>query len=113
MWNPIRHWKLKLSRDWRLVSTLQATYTKNDGTEKVADVFYYLYENGLGKRKCEHDGSRLCAGNSSYTKLKRVSHPYYLQKIKPWLAGAFDPEIPSYKTIKHKEMKDSLAGRKT
>ena len=110
MWNPIKYFRLK--RDWRLVSTLEAYYNYSD-TKQKDEVIYYLYENGLGKRTCDHEGTGLVSGQLRYITKKRETHPYYLKKIRPWLAGRYDPDIPSYETIKTKEFKDKLTGRIT
>lgn len=104
--------KRKLAREWRLVATLSASYTDKKG-EVSCRIFYYLKENGLGERVCEHDAHGAYSGESSFDIDQRVSHPYYLRKIKPWLLGAYDPEIPSFETIKAKEFKDALKGQKS
>jgi len=108
MWNPLK--KRKLSRDWRLVSTLEASFSWQQGnkpTGEETELFYYLYENGLGERKCE-------TAASDYKGAAQVrQHPHYLRKIRPWLAGQADPEIPTYESIKAKEFKDALAGKVT
>ena len=98
-----------------MVSTLKATinWTNTNG-EKIDDdtIFYYLKENGLGERKCAHEGTGNCSGE--YTgKNHRLTHPFYLENIRPWLAGRYEPEIPSYESIKAKEFKDALAGKVT
>lgn len=111
MWNPIKN--LRLKRDWRLVSTLDAEYTWTDRDNQKDKVFYYLKENGLGERKCTHDGTGYTNGNASYVKARRTSHPMYLRVIRPWLEGGFNPEIPSYESIKAKEFKDALTGKVT
>lgn len=110
MMNPIKYFRLRC--DWRLVSTLQGFIKYTDSNRKD-DIFYYLLENGLGARKCKHDGTGIASGRDNYSKNKRTSHPYYLAKIRPWLEGGYDPEIPSYETIKQKEFKDALKGKKT
>ncbi len=114
MWNPLK--KRELRRDWRLVSTLQAhiNWVDDNGNSTGKDeIFYYLFENGLGERKVKHDGAGKLSGDSAYIAQKRTAHPYYLGKIRPWLEGGFDPDIPSYETIKAKEFKDALAGKVT
>jgi len=113
MWKPFE--KRRLSRDWRLVSTLQAHYTWTDRDNAKDTAFYYLKENGLGERKCDHKGTGSLDGDSlvSFAYKKRISHPYYLEKIIPWLEGRYDPDIPSYESIPAKEFKDNLAGKIT
>jgi hypothetical protein len=106
----------RLSRDWRLVSTLQAhvNWVDNDGNSTGKDeIFYYLFENGLGKRKIKHEGAGKLAGEGGYEVRQRVTHPYYLSEIRPWLEGRYDPDIPNYESIKVKEFKDNLAGKIT
>lgn len=113
MWNPIKNYKLR--KDWRLVSTLGAKInwvnTKGESTGKD-DIFYYLFENGLGQRKVKHEGTDKLAGDG-FARTQRKTHPYYLSSIRPWLEGRPDPEIPTYESIKAKEFKDALAGKVT
>lgn len=109
MWNPFE--QRRLSRDWRLVNTLEAQFVWQNPDGKTSgdksELFYYLYENGLGERKCETAASDHKGG------VQVRQHPYYLRKVRPWLAGQFDPEIPNYESIKTKEFKDALAGKVT
>lgn len=109
MWNPIENYRLK--RDWRLVSTLKAYYTYSK-QEKETN-FYYLYENGLGNRKCKHESDGRYSGGLQYCITEREKHPYYLGTIRPWLEGQYNPEIPNYESIKAKEFKDALTGKIT
>jgi len=111
MWNPIENYRLK--RDWRLVSTLDAEYTWTDQNNKKDQIYYYLKENGLGKRKCMHNGTGFASGRGSLAKNQRTSHPMYLKVVRPWLEGQYNPEIPSYESIQAKEFKDALAGKIT
>ena len=108
--NPIKRWKLK--RDWRLVDTLEATYNWTD-TKRTDTVYYYLKENGLGQRRCAFKGTGALADRPGWGRTRMESHPYYLNKIVPWLEGCFDPEIPTYESIKRKEFLDELNGKKT
>ncbi len=109
--NPFKY--IRRMRDWRLVSTLNAYYTwTNYGGEKET-LFYYLYENGLGHRKCKHESAGRVSGDAQWCINERITHPQYLGKIRPWLEGRFDPDIPSYESIKAKEFKDYLAGKVT
>lgn len=109
--NPFKY--IQRMRDWRLVSTLNAYYTWTDRKDQKETIFYYLYENGNGKRKCTHESTDRVSGDAEWCIKERETHPHYLSKIRPWLAGGFDPDIPSYESIKAKEFKDKLAGRKT
>lgn len=115
MWNPFE--KRRLSRDWRLVSTLdhQINWLDASGekTGKNDKIYYYLSENGLGERKCEHNGSGEAEGSSYHARNLRENRDVYVGRIVPWLKGRYDPKIPSYESIKAKEMKDKLAGRIT
>lgn len=115
MWNPIKNYKLK--RDWRLVSTLQFTITwvekDQTPTGRTDEVFYYLKENGLGERTCDHDGTGDIAGNVYGRRRQRETMDLYLQTIRPWLEGRYDPNIPTYESIKAKEFKDALSGKVT
>jgi len=101
----------RLKRDWRLVSTLKATFNwmneEGDIEGNPSELYYYLSENGIGERKCETKAS----DNKGGYRIK--SHPVYLDRIVPWLKGRYDPDIPNYESIKAKEMKDKLAGRIT
>ena len=110
IWNPIKYFRLK--RDWRLVSTLEATYVWRDKDGDKDTVYYYLKENGLGERKCDHVGTGKIS-QGGWGEHKCLTHKFYLKVIRPWLAGRYDPDIPSYETIKTKEFKDKLTGRIT
>lgn len=111
MRNPIEYFQLK--RDWRLVSTLNAYFSYNDSGNNDETIFYYLYENGLGKRKCKHESDGKFSGDAAYCIDARTTHPYYLGRIRPWCEGRFDPDIPTYESIKVKEFKDALSGKVT
>lgn len=114
MWNPIKNRRLR--RDWRLVSTLQAhvNWVNKDGkTTSKDEIFYYLFENGYGKRKIKHEGAGKLGGEGGYAVQQRTTHPYYLGEIRPWLEGGYNPKIPSYESIKAKEFKDNMAGKVT
>jgi len=106
--NPFKRRRLK--KDWRLVKTVEGHFV-NGENEVSGRVYYYLYENGLGERKVDHEGTGYCSG--PYCRETRKQHRLYLGRIRPWLDGAYDPEIPSYDTIKQKEFKDALKGSKT
>lgn len=115
MWNPFE--KRRLKRDWRLVSTLEHVISWVDENGKSTGdedkIYYYLSENGLGERKCEHNGSGKIEGSSYYARNLRENRELYVGRIVPWEKGRYDPKIPSYESIKAKEMKDKLAGRIT
>lgn len=104
MMNPFKRYRLR--KDWRLVIIISAQYTTNG--EVSGKLYYYLYENGLGKRKYESKGNGTASTHQS-----RVTHPVYMEQVYPWIQGAYDPEIPSYESIKAKEFKDALKGKKT
>ena len=106
--------------DWRLVKTINANYNVTDTlTQQVektgCTLTYYLYENQFNKRiidlidseKGDLDVNELQPDNWAFR--NRI----YRETIKPWMDGAFDPRIPSYESIKAKEFKDTLTGRKT
>lgn len=90
-----------------MVSTLDAVYTWTNKPNKKSKVYYYLLENGLGERRCD------CDASDYDSRVQARQHTYYLEYIKPWLKGRYDPGIPSYESIKTKEFKDALAGKVT
>lgn len=100
-----------------MVSTLKFEInwvnTKGEDLGKKDTVYYYLKENGFGKRKCTHEGTGDISGDAYGSRNKRETLPLYLETIRPWLAGRYDPNIPSYESIKAKEFKDQLAGKVT
>ena len=108
-WNPIKRYRLK--NDWRVVATVNAEYTWTDRNNQKDSIIYVLKENGLGQRKCKHSGTGYCHGK--YAEKQRTSHPMYIHKVLPWLEGQYDPEVPTYHTIKQKEFLDNLAGEIT
>lgn len=110
----------RLSGDWRLVATLEASIAWSDkiddqGEHPTDNIFYYLRENGLGKRRCECKGTGELGNphRQEWAKTVMKRHGYYLSKIQPWVYGGYDPDIPSYETIPAKEFKDALKGQKT
>lgn len=107
--NPFKRYRLR--KDWRLVATFEAEYVWTDRNNQKDHIVYMLKENGLGERKCKHSGTGHCHGKYAYD--RRTAHPYYVRVVLPWLEGQYNPDIPSYETIKQKEFLDNLAGEIT
>lgn len=68
--------------------------------------YYHLYETAKGRRWCNtiqttetHD--------KNFTRTTRV----YLTKIKPWLDGCADSDIPTYSEVKANEFTHSLGAK--
>lgn len=114
--------------DWRLVkihecpyhSTLRPSHpsysiTNPDANRTNYEYTYYLYENQNGGRKVDVIDSD--KGDLDIDKESKNSFVFrnsdYRQIIRPWLDGQYNPKIPSYESIKQKEMLDSLAGEIT
>lgn len=110
--------------DWRFVKQLDTTFVSTstelvggrvERNEKKHNINYYLHENQDGERKFDVADSK--RGDCNVKKLEKDDIAFrlrmYRQQVKPWLDGAYDPEIPSYESIKAKEFKDNLAGKVT
>ena len=110
-------WLSKLLRrrqpdDWRMVKDLESTFTNTthqlvsetriEAVKTKHHINYYLFENQYGERK--FDVADSLYGDRDTSKLK---------KVKPWLEGQYNPDIPSYESIKPKEFLDNLAGEIT
>jgi hypothetical protein len=127
------------TQEWRLVQTYENTWvTKNRHTGEVDDrgtVYYHLYENESGRRKVAVNA---CAGSAAMMHSVTAANYHQIlsegdkkdftfrrsagcwaitnedwnKKIYPWLAGRYDPDIPTYESIPRKEFRDNLAGKK-
>ena len=123
-------WLSKLLRrrdpdDWRMVKQLDSIYintetrlvseTRVEPVETKHHINYYLFENQYGGRKFDVACSMM--GDRDVSKLSKDDIAYrlriYRNTIKPWLDGQYNPEIPSYESIKPKEFLDNLAGKIT
>jgi len=111
--------KLFTKKDWRPVKTINHPYRVFNTITKdtVSDghtLTYYLYENQFGDRKIDAVDSQ--HGDLNVNSLDKKEYVFrssdYRETIKPWLDGAYDPEIPNYYSIEHKDMLDTLRGRK-
>ena len=118
----------KAADDWRMVkiwtcpyhSTLRPahpSYSHSDPSANRTDYeySYYLYENQYSGRKLDViDSDR---GDLDMKTERKDSFVFrnedYRNIIRPWLDGQYNPEIPSYESIKAKEFKDNLAGKVT
>ena len=114
--------------DWRMVKLhaceyysqlkpLHPEYNHSDPNANKTDheYTYYLYENQHGNRKIDVIDTQ--RGDLDIKDEAKDSFVFrnadYRTIIRPWLDGSYDPDIPSYESIKAKEFKDNLAGRKT
>jgi len=107
-------------RDRRLVKSVDARYRVTNTVTKEVEktdciLTYYLYEDQFSNRKFDlvdsEDGD-LDVDDMSQTHWA-FRNKIYRDQIKPWIDGRRDPEIPTYESIKAKEMKDILTGRVT
>lgn len=92
-------------------------YNSSDPAANTTDYeySYYLYENQHGDRKFDViDSDRGDLDLDTETKSSFVyRNEDYRNIIRPWLDGQYNPEIPTYESIKAKEFKDNLAGKVT
>lgn len=123
-------WLSKLLRrrdpdDWRMVKDLESTFvntvhklvseTRVEPVETKHYINYYLFENQYGERK--FDVADSLYGDQDVSKLDKNDIVFrlkiYRKTVKPWLDGQYNPDIPSYESIKPKEFLDNLAGEIT
>ena len=111
--------------DWRMVNDLESTYvstehrlvsnTRIEPVESKHNINYYLFEYQYGERKFDVACSK--QGDRNVSKMKKDDIVFrlkiYRKTVKPWLDGQYNPQIPSYESIKSKEFLDNLAGEKT
>lgn len=111
--------RLFTKKDWRLVKKLEAKYAiRNDITLKVTSrghvLTYYLFENQFGDRKFDLVDSE--KGDLRVESLKSDDFAFrsdmYRKQVHSWLKGGYDPEIPNYYSVEHKNLLDTLRGRK-
>ena len=114
--------------DWRLVKIHETDYYSqlkpahpdynfkdSDANRTDHEYTYYLYENQHGGRKIDVIDS-VRGDLEMKTEDKRsfvFRNTDYRNIIRPWTDGQYNPEIPSYASIKAKEFKDNLAGKVT
>lgn len=111
--------------DWRLCSQIDSKYfikytDRTTGIEKEHKrqnncvLTYFLYENQHGKRKFDLVDSE--EGDLEVSTLPGDHWAYrnqnYRNKIRPWLDGRYDPEIPDYETIPKNDFQNRLAKKK-
>ena len=104
--------------DWRFVKQFDSPYhIKNTTPLKKHILTYYLYENQYGDRKFDVIDSDAARGDLKIKDLKKTDWVFrtkqYRETLRAWLDGAYDPQIPSYDSIKAKEFLDNLNGEKT
>ncbi len=111
--------KLFTKRDWRLVKVIEAKYLiRCDITDRVTSdghiLTYYLFENQFGERKFDLVDSR--NGDLTVSRLQDNDFAFrsqtYRETVHGWLQGGYDPEIPNYYSVEHKNFLDTLRGRK-
>jgi len=120
--------KKREPKDWRLVKVNEYEYHSqlkpahpeyrvNDPNNNITYYVYtfYLYENQYQERKVELIDSK--NGDIDLKTERKDSfvfrNDHYRKIIRPWLDGQYNPEIPSYESIKPKEFLDNLAGKIT
>jgi len=111
--------RLLTKKDWRLVKTVTSGYhiTNNLTKAKIkegCELTYYLFENQFGDRKFDVADSE--QGDLKVSTLDDNDYVFrckdYRDTIKPWVAGGYNPEIPNYYSVEHKDLLDTLRGRK-
>lgn len=112
-------WKFFTKRDWRLVKKVDEAYVIINKTSKRTEkdnciLSYYLYENQFHDRKFDVVDSE--EGDLDLGRVPK-SHwtfrsPTYREKIRPWLDGRLDPEIPTYEQVPKDDFQNALAGKK-
>lgn len=110
--------KLFTKKDWRLVKQIDQKYRVfNSLTKKtISDghvLTYYLFENQFGDRKFDLVDSQ--KGDLNVNALPDDDYAFrcdvYMKQVHGWLKGGYDPEIPNYYSVEHKNFLDTLRGR--
>ena len=113
MSKPTLFRRLFEKRDWRRVKTIEMSIIRSLDKES-GTLYYYLYENQFGDRRM--DVADTFRGDMDLNKVEKTDVVYrsseYLEIIKPWLEGDYDPEITDYDGVKRKEMLSALKGEK-
>lgn len=115
------NWFMKLfaKKDWRMVKQVDATYSiTNTVTKKKIKtdcvLSYYLYENQFRERIFDIVDSE--EGDLDVARTDKNHFAFrneiYRNKIKPWMDGRLDPEVPSYEQIPKDDFQNALAGKK-
>jgi len=106
-------------KDWRLVKRLDQKYrVVNSITSNIMSdnhvLTYYLFENQFGDRKFDLVDSE--KGDLKVKSLEDDDYALrsdtYRETVHGWLKGGYDPEIPNYYSVEHKNLLDTLRGRK-
>lgn len=125
--------------NWRLCGTIKGEYfsrlnprhpdydlTDSKKNETDHQLTYYLYEDQFGNRKFDViDSDR---GDLDLEEIKKDAYgktglvipkddilyriKRYREKIRPWLDGRYDPDIPDYETIPKNDFQNRLAKKK-
>ncbi len=113
--------------DWRLCANIDNKYITqltprspdykvNDPNNNCTDhtYTYYLYENQFGERKFDVIDTQ--HGDLKVDKLPSDSFVFrnkkFREKIRSWLDGRYDPDIPDYETIPKNDFQNRLAKKK-
>lgn len=110
--------RLFAKHDWRMVKQVDVGYIiTNHVTGKQTDghvLSYYLYENQFGKRIFDLVDSE--EGDLVVERMDKSHFAFrnevYRNKIKPWIDGRLDPEVPSYSQVPKDDFQNALAGKK-
>lgn len=111
--------RLFTKKDWRLVKKLEQRYRvvnsiTGDTMSDNHSIVYYLFENQFGDRKFDVVDSQ--KGDLKVSSLQADDYAFrcelYLETVHGWLKGGYDPEIPNYYSVEHKNLLDTLRGRK-
>ena len=119
--------KLFEKSDFRLVETIDVDYyveykpghilwnaASPEMNRREYVYTYYLYEDQKGNRKIDVIDTQ--DGDLDLTKLSKDNFVFrnhiYRKRIRPWLDGAYDPEITDYKGVKRRDMLSALKGEK-
>lgn len=111
--------KLFAKKDWRMVKQVDVGYRiKNLVTDKDlkkdCTLSYYLYENQFGNRIFDVVDSE--EGDLDLARVDKSHFAFrnevYRNKIKPWIDGRLDPEVPSYEQVPKDDFQNALAGKK-
>ncbi len=110
-------WRLCGQKDSKYVISYsdQMTGIEKEGKRKNGCVLtYFLYENQFGERKFKLLDSE--EGDLKVSSLSSDHWAYrngdYRNKIRPWLDGRYDPDIPDYETIPKNDFHNRLAKKK-
>ena len=99
-------WDVVTRSNWRLVKTVELSvrYTGSNGK-----IYFHCYENQRNKRRIELSSTlTMYYGDTLESIVSKTE--MYNSRIRRWLDGRYDPDIPRYSDIPAEETANALKG---